>query len=219
MVQPVIERLAETEHHRGGRRQAQPMRRAMHGEPFRRLELHRADAVADLIVQNLRAGSGNGIEARVLQAGNRLCDPDPGNLRQVRNFRRREAMAVHAVAPLDGAEQRFVILDGEFRVVTPLKEDARHAARDAVFDLAENFLAREQIPFGMPRRAVERAEGAVGVANVRVIDDALDGVGHHLVGMLAEARRRGRLAYGREGFPIKTSRLLASDSLWLHADL
>ena len=82
-------------------------------------------------------------------------------------------------ALLERAQQIFVILDAQVRVQAALQQDAGAAQLEHLFDLLVDRLEREQVAFLRAERAVERAERAVFGAEIRVIDVAVDLVGHH----------------------------------------
>src|SRR5579862_7618815 len=79
------------------------------------------------------------------------------------------------VPRLDRAEEILVEVDAEIGVVSALHQQARAAERERLLDLLEDDRLRQQVP--LPRVArppVERAEVAVRVADVRVVEVAVD---------------------------------------------
>ena len=68
VVHALLDGLAAAEHHGGGGAHAQLVRGAVHVDPLLGAALQAADAVADVVVENLGAAAGNGIEAGVAQA-------------------------------------------------------------------------------------------------------------------------------------------------------
>ncbi len=95
--------------------------------------------------------------------------------RDVLDLRRRERVQVDRVALLDRAEEVLVVVDGEVGVVPALHEDAGAADRECLLDLLEDDRLRQQVALGaVAGPAVEGAEVAVGDADVRVVDVAID---------------------------------------------
>ena len=79
------------------------------------------------------------------------------------------------VALLDRAEEVLVVVDAEVGVVSALHQDACAADRQRLLDLLEDDGLRKQVALGaIAGPAVERAEVAVGDADVRVVDVAVD---------------------------------------------
>ena len=74
-----------------------------------------------------------------------------------------------------------------------LHQNARAAQRDRLVNLFANFIERAHISVRRAGPAIEGAERADDVADVRVVDVAVDDVGDDVVGMLALANLvRGR---------------------------
>ena len=69
VVDPVFDVLAHAKHHGRGGAHAQLVRGAMHVDPVLGQALQTGDLVADFIVEDFRAASGNGIQARHRAAG------------------------------------------------------------------------------------------------------------------------------------------------------
>ena len=73
-----------------------------------------------------------------------------------------------------------------------LHEDAGAAEGEGLLDLREQRLLRVQVAFGVAGVAVEGAEGAAHDADVRVVDVAIDDVGHDRLGVQAATHQVGR---------------------------
>jgi hypothetical protein len=95
---------------------------------------------------------------------------------------------------LDIAKEAFVILQLERGMYTSLKEDASAAPCKQLFYLSADFFVREQIAFRAGRLAVKRAEATVDDTHIRVVDVAIDEIGHDAVWMapLANLIRGGK---------------------------
>src|SRR5437868_2283996 len=84
-------------------------------------------------------------------------------------------MKMNAVARLDRREEVFVVVDAEIGMVAALHEQAGAAECERLLDLLEDDRLRQQValaPVSGP--AVEGAEVAVGDADVRVVEVAVD---------------------------------------------
>ena len=105
--------------------------------------------------------------------------------------RRREAVDVDRVVALDVAHQVEVPLERDVRIVPALEQDLHAADRLALVDLGADLLEAQHVALVVLGPAVERAELAVGDADVGVVDVAVDDVGDHRSrGAAASARRR-----------------------------
>ena len=67
-------RFAHAEHHGRGSAHAKLMRCAMHVEPVCSEALETRNAMANFVIEDLRAASRNGIEPGIAQAGNRITN-------------------------------------------------------------------------------------------------------------------------------------------------
>ena len=93
----------------------------------------------------------------------------------VLDLARRERVQVDRVAGLDRPEQILVPLDAEVGVVAALHEDGGAAERQRLLDLLEDDGLGQRVALaGVARPAVERAELAVGVTDVGVVQVAVD---------------------------------------------
>ena len=77
MIDAVLELFADAEHHGGGRPHAELVSGAMHVEPVFSQTLQTRNFVANFIIENFSAAAGNGIEAGVPQARNRVAHVSP----------------------------------------------------------------------------------------------------------------------------------------------
>ena len=81
----------------------------------------------------------------------------------------------------DVREQIEIPLLRQLRMMPALHQNLRAAQRDGLLDLPVHLLERDDIGIVVLFRAVKRAELAIDVADVRVIDVAVDDVGDDLV--------------------------------------
>src|SRR5439155_6923226 len=92
---------------------------------------------------------------------------------------RRERVEVDPVPLLDRAEEILVVLDTQVGVVPALHQQTGAAERERLLDLLEDHRLREQVRLAaLAGPPVERAEVAVGDADVRVVEIAVDDERH-----------------------------------------
>src|SRR5882724_6672172 len=133
------------------------------------------DFRTNLVVENLRAAAGNGGETRVLEAKDDVFDADFADFRDAQDFRRGKTVEMHGgIALLDGAQKIFVILDLQIRMQAALKQNAVASEFEHLFDLAVDFLEGKDVTLFRAQRTIERAEGTVLGAEIRVVNVAVD---------------------------------------------
>ena len=91
---------------------------------------------------------------------------------------------------LDRAEQVLVPLDLQIGMQAALHQHAGAAQVERLLNLVEDRFLRQDVAFGVPHRAVERAEAAILGAEVGVVDVAVDDVGDHAFRVQRRAPRR-----------------------------
>src|SRR5437879_2609139 len=117
----------------------------------------------------------------------------------VMNLGRREAVKLKArILRTERAQKIFIPLDSKIRMQTALHQNACAAERDRLVDLFANLFKRAHVSVGCAGPAVERAERADDVANVRVVNVSIDDVGDDVVRVLALANLVSRRAYLRD---------------------
>ena len=153
--------------------------------------------VAHAVDEDLAAAARDRVEPGVAQARERVGDRQLRAARDVLDLRRRERVQVDRVARLDRAEEILVVVDAEVGMVAALHEQAGAAERERLLDLLEDHRLRQQVALApVAGAAVEGAEVAVGDADVRVVEVAVDDE--------RDARRGrcgGRAARSRRGRP------------------
>src|SRR6185503_14653342 len=85
------------------------------------------------------------------------------------------------------AEQIFIPLDSKVRMQSALHQDARAAEFDRLINLLADLFEGPNVSVGRARTPVERTKCADDVADVRVVDVAIDDVGDDVVGMMLRA--------------------------------
>src|SRR4051812_1215347 len=111
-------------------------------------------------------------------------------------------MDMNWVMPLDIAHQLQIPLEWDVGVMPALKQNLNATDRLALVDLGSDLLEAQDIAFCVFGPAVERAEFAVGNADVRVVDVPVDDIGDHVlrvlppplgIGQLSQLQQRGAL--------------------------
>ena len=189
VLDPLLERLHVAEHHGGRGLHAQAVGRLHDREPVRRGPLGDPDDLPHAVGQDLGAAPGDGVQARGHQPAQGLVGRQRRDLLDVLDLGGREAVDPDRVAALDPAEQLLVVLDPQVRVQPALEQDLVPAQGQRLLDLGRELLLGQQVPLARRQVAVERAEGALGDADVRVVDVAVDDVGD-------DALRMEPLAHG-----------------------
>src|SRR6059036_3652383 len=115
---------------------------------------------------------GDGVEPRLLQPVQDLVQRAPAHMDDVLDLRRRKRVDVEGgVAFLEGSQQIFVPFQGKRGVMAPLHQDAGTPQLQGLLDLLEENLLGVEVPLRrVPRKPVEGAEGALGDADVGVVD-------------------------------------------------
>src|SRR6266404_2279445 len=160
------------------------------------------DLVAHALHEDLAAAAGNRVETSRHQLPDDRFDRHAEPAREEVDLRGREAVDVDRVVALDVAQQIEIPLERDVGVVSALHQNLHAADCLELVDLAADFLERQQVPLGMFGAPIERAELAVGDADVRVIDVSVDDVRDDVLGMqlppdvireLAQLEQRGAL--------------------------
>ena len=81
------------------------------------------------------------------------------------------------------SQQIFIPFDAEVRMQSALHQNAGAAERNRLVNLVADFVDRAHVSVRRARPAIERAERAHDVADVRVVDVAVDDVGDDVVRM------------------------------------
>src|SRR5262249_52470639 len=151
--------------------------------PLGRADLVGAEVQADVVVEHLGGCARERAEACIAEALEERADAHPKGLGTLPDLEGGEAVNVHPrQAPLDGLEHLDVEVAGEVGVDATLEAHLGgsalprlHRAPDDLVDAEEVGLAAE---VEAPRALAEAAEAAAEVAQVRVVDVAVDHIGH-----------------------------------------
>ena len=179
VLEPLVERLVEADHHRRGRLQAGLDDRALGLEVVGDRVLPLGVPGAEVLGQDLAAAAGDPVHARLAQPGCRVRVREVGAVGQEDELGDRQRVELDPVAvPLPyRSEQVAVEVERQLRVEAAVEGDQVAADLDQLVDLREHLVTREHVAAGLVRQHVEGAVVALGDADVRVVDDP-----HHHVG-------------------------------------
>ena len=115
----------------------------------------------------------------------------------------------------DVPEQIEIPIESQRRMVPALHQDLNPARGGKFVELLVELFAAQNVMVGVFLGAIKRAELAVNIANIRVIDVAIDDVSHDLAPVIIVAGGLGEVAPGigelaelRQWPPIKLERFL-----------
>src|SRR4051812_24395154 len=148
---------------------------AHHREPVVRLRLLRRDLLADAVDEDLAAAARDRVETGIAQARDRLPERELAAPCDVLHLGRGQRVQVDLVASLDRAKEIFVVVDREVGMMAALHEQPGAAEGDRLLDLLEDDRLGQEI--ALPRvswASVERAELAIRVTDVRVVEVPVD---------------------------------------------
>ena len=92
VVDALVEGFADSEHHGGRGPHAELVRGAMHADPIIGAALEAGDSDSHVVVEDLCAAAGNGVESGVAQAGDGGAQIEVGILGDGQDLRGREAV-------------------------------------------------------------------------------------------------------------------------------
>ncbi len=195
VVEDVLRPLYVAVHHRGRALEALPVRLPMNVEPGLGPPLFRLDARSHSRRENLGAAAGQGRLAGLSEPGEDLADREARDLGHRADLRRREEMGRDLrEAPACLPDEREVVVEGERRIVAALQQYRRRALDRGGLHLREHLVHGERVGLGVTGLAVERAELAVGDADVRVVRVGVDDERHRPLGQPPDARGVGERA-------------------------
>ena len=118
---------------------------------------------------------------------------------QVMNLWRRKAVQLKArILRAQCAQQILVPFNAKIRMQSALHQNARAAQRNRLVNLRADFIDGADVSIRRTGPAIECAEGADNVADICVVDVAIDDVGDDVVRMAAPANFISRCADPRD---------------------
>ena len=178
MLHPVARVVDVAVHHRRGRPDADAVRRGDDLDPGRRRQLALGQHPADLVVEDLRGGAGDGVQPRLASLDQEVLEGQAGAARPVDDLHRGERVHVHARhARLHRRGQVEVRRAGELGVDAALHAHLGRAELPRLLGAVGDLVERERVGVGVGAPLGERAEAAADVADVGEVDVAVDHVG------------------------------------------
>ena len=105
----------------------------------------------------------------------------------------------------DMRQQIEIPLLREFRMMPALHQHLRAAQRDRLLDFSVHLVERDDIGIVVFFRAIKSAKFAIDIANIGVIDIAVNNVGDDLVAAAVEILSLRKLATGSASAPSSSS--------------
>ena len=196
VLEPLLERLVEADHHRRRRPHPALDDRALRLEVLGHRVLPLRMPLAEVLGEDLAPAARDPVHARVAEARRRLGVGEPGAVGEEDELRHRQRVELDAVAVAlaHRREEVAVEVERQLRVEAAVERDEVTADLEQLVDLREHLLPVEHVAAVLVRQDVERAVVALGDADVRVVDDAHHHVGRAIRLVPAGARLAGEVA-------------------------
>ena len=147
------------------------MRHLHHLEPLVALAFEWRDSLPDGIDQNLAAAARDRTKSRFLKTRDHFVERHLERLRKMLELRRAETVDVDmGIFFPDVMEEIDVPIETELRMMTALHQDLHAARCGQLIQLLVELFARENVMIVVPFGPIKRAELAVNVADVGVVD-------------------------------------------------
>ena len=171
------------------------MRHLHHLQPVIAHRLERRNTLADAVHQNLSSAAGDGSEARARKLADDLLQRQAEHIAKMDEFARTKTVNVDLRKLAFYMRQQIQIpLQGKFRMMAALHQNLRAAQSDGLFDLAVHFVKRDDVGIVIRLRAIKGAEFAIDVADVSIIDIAINNIGDDLIAATVMGRRARQFA-------------------------
>src|SRR6266550_2556368 len=195
MLDPILDCLDVAEHHGGARFQSELVRNLHYFQPLIAVDLQWRNLLPHSVDQNLTTAARDRAEAGVFKLRNHLPERHPERFGKMLKLRRTESVNIDVrILFADVPEKSDIPVEPQLRMMPPLHEDLNTAHGRKFVQLLIELFEREHVMIFIALGAVKRAEFAVNVANVRVIDVSIDNVGYNLAAAPVVAFRFGQIA-------------------------
>ncbi len=179
MLDPVAGVVDVAVHHRARRRDAHPVGGADDLDPGLRGQLALGEHPADVVVEDLGGGAGDGVEARLAGLDQEVLEGQPGARGAVDDLHRGEGVHVHLRdARLHRRGEVEVRRAGQLGVDAALHAHLGGAEVPRLLGPVGDLVEGERVGVGIGTPLGERAEPAADVADVGEVDVAVHHVGH-----------------------------------------
>lgn len=195
MFDAVFGGLDVAEHHGGAGVEAETVGDVHDFEPVVAHGFEGGDALADAVNEDFAAAAGYGAEAGGDELADDFFEGKIEDFAEVDKFAGAEAVDVDGGELLfDVAEEVEIPLHGKFWMMAALHEDLRAAEVEGFLNFLIDDVVSNDVGIIIFLDAIEGAELAIDVADVGVIDVAIDDVGGDLVAAAVEVGGFGELA-------------------------
>ena len=182
VLDAMLQAFPHPEHHGGCTRQSQAVGDLHDLQPLLGVTLVGVLS-PDLIHQDLGPAPWNRVQSRGLQPEQDFPGVDAEDPGKGMDLRRREAVEVDPVPPLQLAQEPFVPLQRKVGMEPALHENAAAAKLQGLLDFFKNLLVAQDVTFAGTGRSIKSAKGADRRADVAVVDVAVHHVGDDIVRM------------------------------------
>src|SRR5919106_449330 len=184
MLDALLDCLDVAEHHRGTRFQSELVRNLHHFQPLVAVDLQWRNFLAYPIHKNFAATTRNRSESGIFEFGDHFTQWHPESFREVLEFRRAESVNVDVWIFFAYVLQEIdVPNEWQFWMVPPLHQYLNPTFGGKFIEFLIDLFERKDVMIFVFLGAIERAELAVNVAHVRVIDVSIDDVGNDLISL------------------------------------
>src|SRR5260370_5107322 len=181
MLDPVYTRLDMTEHHCGARSQSELVCELHHFQPLVAVNFQRRNPFAHAINQNFAAAARNRTQPRILEFRDHLAQRHAESFREMLEFRRTKSVDVNVRISVPYVVQKIdVPVEWQFGMVATLHQDLNAPRGRKLVKLLIDLLERKDVMIFIFLRSIKRAELAVHVADVRIINVSIHNVSHDL---------------------------------------
>src|SRR5215813_13079137 len=181
MFDPLFNGFHVSKHHRRTRLQSQFVCGLHHLQPLIAVNFQRRNFLSHPIHQNFSAPAWNRSESGLFEFRDHFAQGHPEGLREMLKLGRTESMNVDVwIFFPDVTQQIEIPLERQFRMMPPLHQDLNTTNGRKFVQFLIDLLEREHVMIFIFLRSIKRAELAVNIANVRVIDVSIDDVSDDL---------------------------------------
>ncbi len=164
-------------------------------EPVVAHGLERRNALADSVHKNLSPAARDRAQPGLGKLGNDFLQRQPKDLAKMNKLAWAEPVNVDlGKLAFDVRQQIQVPLQGQFGVMAALHQDLRAAEGDRLLNLPVHFVEGDDIRVRILLRPIKGAELAIDIADIRIIDIAIDDVSDDLVAAAIVGLGAGQLA-------------------------
>ena len=158
------------------------MRDIMHAQPIVGHRLEGRNPLAHAIHQNLAATAGNGTKARAGELPDDILQRQTKDLAKMNELARAESMDVELRKfALNVREQIQIPLQRKLWVMAALHQNLRPAQGDRFLDFFVHLIEGDDVRVQVLFRPIKGAEFAIDIADIGVVDIAIDDVSDDLV--------------------------------------